>query len=142
MDETARKLRVTRGGLLARGLTNRCPNCGGRTLFRTGRVFELNTACPRCGLELERDEGFFLGSLSLNYGVTIVGFLVPVTVLWLCGVLAGRAAAVLAVAGGVLFPALFYRASRSWWLMLYYLFLPRHLPANRGDERRDGDGND
>lgn len=26
--------------------------------------------CPRCGLRLEREEGAFLGSLVLNYGVT------------------------------------------------------------------------
>jgi hypothetical protein len=24
-----------------------------------------------------------------------------------------------------------YRSSRSWQLMLYYFFLPQHLPANR-----------
>jgi hypothetical protein len=28
---------------------------------------------------------------------------------------------------------LFYRSSRSWWLMSYYFFLPKHLPANRGE---------
>jgi hypothetical protein len=47
------------------------------------------------------------------------------------------AAAIAATAGAVIFPALFYRSSRSWWLMNYYLVLPHHLPANL--ERREGE---
>ena len=38
-------------------------------------LFQLNKCCPACGLKFERDEGFFLGSMSLNYGVTIFIFL-------------------------------------------------------------------
>jgi uncharacterized protein (DUF983 family) len=74
-------MKVTRGQIIARGLTNRCPNCGGRTLFRTETLFELNGECARCGLRFERDEGVFLGSMSLNYGVTLIGFLAPVIAL-------------------------------------------------------------
>jgi hypothetical protein len=93
----------------------------------------LNPECPSCGLKIERDEGFFLGSMSLNYGVTIIGFLVPVLILYLCGVLSGVVAAIVAGMGAIGVPILFYRSSRSWWLMSYYFFLPNHLPANRGD---------
>jgi uncharacterized protein (DUF983 family) len=124
-------MKVTRGQILYRGLTNRCPNCGQRTLFQTGAPFKLNRECPNCGLKLERDEGFFLGSMSLNYGVTIVLFLVPVLLLYLGGVLPGLWAAILAGLGAIGFPILFYRSSRSWWLANYYVFLPHHLPANR-----------
>jgi DNA-directed RNA polymerase subunit RPC12/RpoP len=134
-------MKVTRGQIVARGLTNRCPNCGGRTLFKPGKPFVLNPACPRCGLRLERDEGFFLGSMSLNYGVTLVGCLAPIIVLAWCGVLSLATAAILAGAGAVIFPLLFYRSSRSWWLMNYYVFLPQHLPANR-DQARDGEAGD
>jgi uncharacterized protein (DUF983 family) len=134
-------MKVTRGQIVARGLTNRCPNCGGRTLFKPGRPFELNSECPRCGLRLERDEGVFLGAMSLNYGVTLVGCLTPIMILAWCGVLSLMTAAILAGAGAVLFPLLFYRSSRSWWLMNYYVFLPQHLPANR-DRARDGEPGD
>ena len=65
-------MKITRVQIAARGLANRCPNCGGRTLFKAGTFFEVNKACPVCGLKIERDEGFFLGSMSLNYGVTLV----------------------------------------------------------------------
>jgi DNA-directed RNA polymerase subunit RPC12/RpoP len=123
-------MKVTRVQIVARGLTNRCPNCGGRTLFKAGTLFEVNEACPQCGLKIERDEGFFLGSLSLNYGVTLVGFLLPVMLLAYFDVIGGTLAMILAGVGAILVPALFYRSSRSWWLMNYYLVLPRHLPAN------------
>lgn len=123
---------VTRPQIVARGLSNCCPNCGSRTLFREGSWFELNRECPRCGLRLERDEGFFLGSMSLNYGVTILVFLVPVLLVYLAGWLSGLWASILAGVGAVGIPILFYRSSRSWWLMSYYLFLPHHLPVNQG----------
>ncbi len=123
---------VTRIEIVARGLTNRCPNCGGRTLFKPGTVFQINRTCPVCGLDIERDEGSFLGSMSLNYGVTLVGFLAPLALLAYHGVIGGHLAATLAIAGAFVVPALLYRSSRSWWLMNYYLFLPQHLPANHG----------
>jgi len=66
-------MKITRGQILWRGLTHRCPNCGEKTLFKPGAWFELNPDCPRCGLKIERDEGFFLGSMSLNYGATVWG---------------------------------------------------------------------
>jgi hypothetical protein len=61
----------------------------------------------------------------------LVVFLVPVLVCYLCGVLSGMVAAVLAGVGALGFPVLFYRSSRSWWLMNYYLVVPHHLPANQ-----------
>ncbi|MBA3850709.1 MAG: DUF983 domain-containing protein [Opitutus sp.] len=124
-------MKVTRQQIIARGLANRCPNCGGRSLFREGRIFELNRACPRCGLRLEREEGFFLGAMALNYGVTCCLFLAPTALLWHYGALGNTAAIVVALAGAFLLPVLLYRSSRSWQLMLYYFFLPQHLPANR-----------
>lgn len=132
---------VTRSQIIGRGLTHRCPNCGGRTLFAAGRLFALNPACPTCGLKFERDEGGFLGAMSLNYGVTLVLFLVPVLLLYLAGILSGIAASLLAAIGAVAFPALFYRSSRSWWLMNYYLVLPHHLPANQRAIAADEDAN-
>ena len=81
-------------------------------------------------MSLERGEGFFLGSMSINYGITVFCVLTPILVCYLTGVLSGLVAAVLAVVGAVLFPVLFYRSSRSWWLMAYFFFLPHHLPAN------------
>lgn len=124
-------MNVTQGQIITRGLTNCCPNCGGRTLFRTGKYFELNKDCPACGMKIVKEDGLFLGAMSLNYGVTLVGFLTPIGVFWYKGWLGGTAAGVLALVASLVVPVLLYRASRSWQLMLYYFFLPQHLPANR-----------
>ena len=136
-------MKVSRAQIVVRGLTNCCPNCGSRTLFKSGSMFQLNRQCPVCGFRFERDndEGFFLGSMSLNYGVTLVGFLVPVLLLWYGKVIGDKLAIGLAAFGAIGFPALFYRSSRSWWLMNYYFFLPHHLPANGGKGGRGEDDN-
>lgn len=128
-------MKVTRIQILARGISNRCPNCGQKTLFRKGSAFQMNEECPNCGMKIGRSnsEGFFLGSMSLNYGVTVVCFLLPVLLLAYNNVIGTTPAVVIAVIGAFGFPMLFYRSSRSWWLMQYYFFLPQHLPANRAD---------
>ena len=134
-------MNVSQKQILQRGLANRCPNCGGKTLFRDDKLFELNRQCPQCGLKLEREEGFFLGAMALNYGVTCFLFLLPMVLLWYFGVLSDTAAIVVALAGAFLVPVLLYRSSRSWQMMLYYFFLPQHLPANRRPLRGDEDEN-
>jgi hypothetical protein len=103
----------------------------------------VNKNCSACDFTIERnnDEGFYLGSASLNYGMTIVLYLVPIALLWYGDVLGGRAAAVMAAVGAIGFPILFYRSSRSWWLMNYYLVFPHHLPANGGRGRAGDDDN-
>lgn len=92
-------------------------------------------------MEYEQGEGFFLGSMSINYGVTIIAYLVPILILGLTGVLSSAWAIGLAVAGTILFPILFYRSSRSWWLMAFFFFLPHLLPANRRTLAKDEDAN-
>lgn len=134
-------MNVTRVQIVSRGLSNRCPNCGARTLFKADTFFQINRECGACAFQIERegDEGFFLGSMSLNYGVTLVCFLVPVMLLAYYKVIGVTLAVVLAGLGSIIFPALFYRSSRSWWLMNYYVFFPRHLPSNGGKGRAGED---
>jgi uncharacterized protein (DUF983 family) len=134
-------LKVSRWQIVGRGLTNRCPNCGGRTLFVPGKLFDIAPACPRCGMKIERDEGFFLGSMSLNYGFTIVVFLTPVLLLGYNGIIPSKAAFIIAGIGAIVVPMLFYRSSRSWWLMNYYFVLPQHLPANQASRLAGDDDN-
>ncbi len=124
-------MKVTQGQVIARGLTHCCPNCGGGRLFKEGALFQLNDECPDCHLRFEKDDGFFLGAMSLNYGVTVVVFLVPVVLAWYAGWIGGRLAVGLAIGLSLVMPMVLYRSSRSWQLMLYYFFLPQHLPANR-----------
>jgi hypothetical protein len=32
----------------------------------------MNAACPRCGLILQREEGYFLGAMYVSYGLSVV----------------------------------------------------------------------
>ena len=136
-------MKVTRAQIITRGLTNCCPNCGERTLFKAGTLFQVNKECPNCGLKIERanDEGFYLGSASLNYGMTIALYLIPVMLLAFYKVIGATLAIVLAGIGAIGFPIMFYRSSRSWWLMNYYVVFPHHLPANGGKGRAGEDDN-
>lgn len=127
-------LEVGKRDILRRGMHHCCPNCGGKTLFR-GRL-SMNETCSRCGMAFERGEGFFLGSMSLNYIVTVLGYLLPILVLALIGWIPAKLTIALAVVGAIMVPILLYRSTRSWWLMAYFYFLPHELPANRAGVSR------
>lgn len=130
---------VTKSQVIARGWTKRCPNCGRPTLFPS-RSFRINRRCPACGAGFDRGDGFFLGPWVLNYAVTVFGFVLPVIVLGARGTLPWGVATGLAVAGSLALPAALYRLTWSWWLMLYFFFLPDRLPANGGPvDRREED---
>src|SRR5436309_3249027 len=67
---------------LIRGLAKRCPRCGARGIFEGW--FRPRERCPRCSLQFQREEGGFLGAMTINYAVAaivwipalIVGFVV------------------------------------------------------------------
>lgn len=84
-----------------------------------------------CELRFSAGASFWLGALLLDYTVTAVLFVVPLLLLGAHGIVPLALATDLAVAvGGVVIPVLLYRASWSWWLMLYFFFLPQELPSN------------
>jgi len=57
---------------LGRSLLKRCPRCGQGRLFT--RWFDLPPRCPRCRLSFDRGDGFWLGSMAINLGVTELVF--------------------------------------------------------------------
>ncbi len=92
----------------------------------------MHETCPACGFKFEGSsgqEGFYLRSTSLNFGVTLTCWLLPVVVLAYTRVISIPLAQGLAFGGAVL-PVILYRPSRSWALLNYYLFFPEELPAN------------
>lgn len=111
------------GRILLRGLRLRCPRCGHAPIFRGW--FTLLASCGGCGLRFEREQGYFVGAIYLNYAATVLvaipgyfalDFLVglglgPQLILW----------------GGfcIVFPLWFFRYSKSLWLALDYFFDPR-----------------
>ena len=60
------------GTLLARGLGRRCPRCGSGALFT--RWFRLAERCPRCRLEFQHEEGYWVGAMIVNIAVAELAF--------------------------------------------------------------------
>ena len=63
---------------LVRGLRKRCPRCGERDTFVSW--FQPRKTCPRCELRFAKEEGGFLGAMTLNYFVAIGLWLVVLIV--------------------------------------------------------------
>lgn len=103
---------LTFGAALGRAIRLRCPVCGEGRLF--SGFFAMHPDCSSCGLNFAREQGYYVGAMYLNYGLTVAigltaGLLlmerVPLRILyWPLG------------AFGLLFPLAFFRHSRSLWL--------------------------
>lgn len=107
----------SRGRLLARGFTRRCPWCGDRKAYFVG-WFRRQERCRACGHAYRRgDAAFELGATTANIILTFLGVLVTVLVLVLATapdvpvVWVTVAAAAVALVG----PALFYPVSFTVW---------------------------
>jgi len=124
---------VTRRDIVVRGLLHRCPNCGGRTVFRG--LFKTNERCARCDFLVEREDGFFLGAMAINYAVTALP-MVPIFVLVFMEAISVPVAIAVVAVWALVVPVLFYRSSKSLWMMLVYLVTPQELPANKAAARR------
>jgi uncharacterized protein (DUF983 family) len=62
--------------LISRALLRRCPQCGGKGIFKN--YLELRETCPTCAYRFDREEGYFLGSYGI--GVVLSG-LIPLILL-------------------------------------------------------------
>lgn len=80
--------------------------------------FKMHERCAGCGLKYEREPGYFLGSIYINYGIT--AFLVSVTWVtlrfaygfesrWMLGAMLGFC---------VVFQTWFFRYARALWLAM------------------------
>jgi uncharacterized protein (DUF983 family) len=100
----------------------RCPRCGARSLFRTW--FAMHERCTVCGLRFEREQGYFLGAMYINYGVTVLLALIGFLALeyWMQPSLTQKL--IVWLAFGTVFPLLFFRHARGLWLGFDYLVNP------------------
>src|SRR5678815_847900 len=90
----------------------------------------MHEACAACGLRYEREQGYFVGAIYVNYAFTVAVAVGLILVLdWTVGLSLARQL-VLGVALCVLVPLCFFRYSRSLWLSLDYL-------VTLADERRE-----
>ena len=121
MDGTAGSTRILP---LVRGLLARCPNCGGRGVFKG--IADLEDSCPVCRFSFVREEGYWVGAMivimalvMIFFGTFFVGGMlltwpdVPWTALLVGGI----------VING-LTPFLLYGWSKTIWLGLDLAFNP------------------
>ncbi len=115
--------------VLRQGIGLRCPRCGRAPLF-TG-WFTMHERCLCCGLLFEREQGYFVGAIYVNYAVTVGICITGFLLLERFTVLGVTAQILLWSAFGVVFPLAFFRYSRSLWLSIEYLFNPEPLGGTR-----------
>ena len=110
--------------VLGRGLRKRCAVCGEGRLFHGW--FRMCSHCPRCGSRFEREPGFFVGALFVNFAFTEV-----VMFGWLAGAALAtlpRPDARLLIGGSVaiclLVPVLLYPFSKTLWFAIHLAMQP------------------
>jgi len=109
--------------LLWRCCRLRCPVCGEGKLF-TGPFF-MDKACHRCGTVYEREQGFFLGAIYFNYGLTAFIATIAYLVFTLSQLVRPPVLLAMTLTFVALFPLWFFRYARSLWLGLDQYFDPR-----------------
>jgi uncharacterized protein (DUF983 family) len=121
---------------LVRGLRKRCPRCGERDTFLSW--FQPRRTCPRCELRFAKEEGGFLGAMTLNYVVAIGVWLVVLTVGIVWTVPDVPVVPLMAVSAVVLIvvPLWFYPRSKMLWAAVEYV-VSRGDPDYRPPVARD-----
>ncbi len=110
---------------LFRALRLRCPACGSAPVFRR-YSFRMPAKCEACGLTLQGEAGFYLGSIYVNYGITSVVALVAFVLLKFGWRAESHWTLTICVAIAVVLPVLLFRHSRSLWLALDTFFDRSH----------------
>ena len=118
-------MEINRTKILTRGAMGRCPRCRSKDLFKTW--FRLHSACPDCNLPIEKEDGWSLGAIPLNYAITCLFWVLPAGLALLLGWISLKSALIVAGSGCVFIPFLTYRFSKTLWTGIYYAVLPHEL---------------
>jgi uncharacterized protein (DUF983 family) len=122
--------------VLLRGLRKRCPRCREPRIFRSW--LHVIERCPRCDLRFEREQGGFLGAMTINFLVAVVVWVVMLAVVLMFTVPDVPVAPLLIASVVVLvpIPLWFYPRSKMLWAAIEFLVL-RSDPDYRSPVRRD-----
>lgn len=115
-DVAAKLQSMTLGDAVRTGVLLRCPACRQGTVFRDW--FRMHDRCERCGFQIDRPAGYFLGSTYINYGLTAVLVTGSYVVMnFGLGWHKDRLLPGLLIFC-LIFPLVFFRFARSLWLSL------------------------
>jgi len=120
--------RLSRFTLISRAFRLRCPQCGRAAIIR--RWFFMPAACPACGLKLEREPGYYLGSIYINYGLTAALMTIGYMTLLFRFEMEPNLLMGLSFAFAVLFPILFFPFARCLWLAFDLAWDPPLAPQD------------
>jgi uncharacterized protein (DUF983 family) len=112
--------------MLGHGLRLRCPRCGVGQLYE--KPFKMYEHCTYCGLKFEREQGYFIGAIYINYAATVA---IAVPGFFLLDAFTGiniDQQLTLWVPFAVVFPLLFFHHARSLWLVMDHYFNPAPGP--------------
>lgn len=127
------QLGISKFRMLARGVAQACPVCGGRQLFR--RWFTMVERCPTCSLRFERAVGQSIGYIGINtivcFGATFI-VLLGGAIIQIPDIKTGPLFVAVIMTSGVL-PIAFYPSSRTLWTAIDILLRP--LRAGEVDPR-------
>ena len=118
--------------ILIDGLRLKCPRCGEGQMF--SGMFKMRLECSSCHFRFEREAGYFVGAMYINYGMTVLIAFAGHFVLDYFTPISFLPNFILWVAFSALFPVVFFRYSGGLWLSLDCIFNPAESP----DSRREG----
>ena len=76
----------------------------------------MHEVCPACGVAFEREAGFHLGSIYVNYGLTVLVAAIGYPLLLFNQVVEEQPLLIMAMAFTILFPIWFFRYARALWM--------------------------
>lgn len=114
---------------LGRAWRLRCPSCGRGRLFKN--PISMNSSCSECGLRFEREPGYFLGSIYINYGLTALLVTLFYFALFFSGAVSPETALWIVTGFALVFPIWFFRYARSLWLGFDHFWDPPTADKDR-----------
>jgi hypothetical protein len=93
----------------------------------------MNPLCDHCQLKYDRDAGYFLGSIYINYGLTALIVAIGYPLLFFGFGVAPRPLLLAGMAFCILFPLWFFRYARSLWIGFDQFFDPSQEEQNASD---------
>ena len=97
-----------------------CPRCSQGCVF--AGWFKMQTTCTRCNFRFEREQGYYVGAMYINYGITVIIAFSGYFALDHFTPIPSAQNLLLWGVFSVLFPVFFFRQSRCLWLSFDYLF--------------------
>ena len=121
--------------MVSRAWRLRCPSCGQGKLFKN--LFRMHPDCDTCKLHYEREPGYFLGSIYINYGLTALLVTLFYFALFFGGWTSPTASLWIVTAFAFVFPFFFFRYARSLWLGFDHFWDPMPGDPNSKEERAE-----